>query len=208
MPAWRVTYLPDPTGSVAHPLTVTVEDPESASLEAFVSRLHEGALGAEWTTGRVIRSVEASDHPARSTRRLLWVAVAIILVEAVFVVGVIGFGLHSAAGTQQTPWSATAYTGAACGEGCFSQPVAENFTMGSHVSGTWSAPEPAVLFITAAGENYCPGGSPPSYGANGGCTEPGVTSGSFSFTAPGGYVYFTLGSASPENVTLNGTWSS
>jgi len=207
MSAWRVTYLPESTTDARPAVTVTVEDPESPTLETFVSRLSGGALGLQWTNGRVICSVEAfGRHDSRNRRYFVTAFIAGVVVGLVFT-GVVFLGFNSNSPLYQHPWSGTAYTGASCGEGCFSQPITESFPNGSYVSGSWIAPQPAVLFIHTTDGNFCPGGTPSSYGPDGSCTEPGVTSGSFSFTSVGGVVVFTVGSQDPENVTVSGYWS-
>lgn len=208
MTAWRVTYLPESTTETPRPVTVTVEDPESPSLETFVTRISGGALGVEWTQGRVIRSVEAIEHDARRRRRPFVTALLIALVAGSVVTGIALLGIVPSSPLYQHPWSATTYTGASCGEGCFSQPIAESFPNGSYVSGTWTASQPAVLFIQTSSGTVCPGGTPSNYGPDGSCSEPGVTSGTFGFTSVGGMVYFTFGSQNPENVSVSGSWSS
>lgn len=207
MTAWRVTYLPEPTAENRRPRTVTVEDPESPSLETFVARLSGGALGVEWTQGRVIHSVQAIQRNARWYRRPFVTAPLIALAVVSVVTAVVLLAFVPSGPLYQHPWSATAYTGASCGEGCFSQPATENFPNGSYVSGTWTASQKAVLFIQTSTGNYCPGGTPSSFGRDGSCSEPGVTFGTFDFTAVGGPVYFTFGSQNPENVSLSGYWS-
>jgi len=207
MSVWRVTYLPESTSETRRPLTVTVADPESPSLETFVSRLSGGALGVEWTQGRVIRSIEAFEHYQNRHRRVLLTALLTALVAASVVTGVMLLGVLPNSAPYQHPWSGAAYTGASCATGCFSQPIAESFPNGSQVSGTWTAPQPAVVFIHTSNGTICPGGTPSSYGPNGSCSEPGVTSGTFSFASVGGTVYFTVGSQNPENVSLSGYWS-
>jgi len=207
MTAWRVTYLPEPTAESRRPVTVTVEDRESASFEAFVSRLSSGALGAEWTQGRVVRGVVEFD-PGESRRGTRVVTVVITAaVVGIVVIALVLLAFVPSGPLYQHPWSATMFTGAVCATGCFSQPITENFPNGSSVTGTWSAPQPAVLFIHLTSGNICPGGNPSSFGPDGSCSEPGVTFGEFNFTAPGGPVGFTVGSQTPQNVTLSGDWS-
>jgi hypothetical protein len=207
MTAWRVTYLPEPTSETRLPLTVTVEDPESSSLETFVSRLSAGALDAEWTQGRVIRSIETFEHYQSRHRRVFLTSLLAALLAASVVTGAILVGIVTNSAPYHHPWSATTYTGASCGVGCFSQPIAESFPNGSQVSGSWTAPQPAVIFIHTSNGTICPGGTPSGYGPNGSCSEPGVTSGTFTFTSFGGTVYFTAGSQNPENVSVSGFWS-
>jgi hypothetical protein len=206
MTAWRVTYLPEPTAETRHPLTVKIEDPESPSLQTFVSRLSGGALGVEWTQGRVIQSIETLEQYQSRHRRVYLIAALTALVAASVVTGVFLAGTVPNSAPYHHPWSATTYTGATCAEGCFSQPVAESFPNGSQVSGSWTGGQPAILFIHTSNATFCPGGTPSSYGPSGSCTEPGVTAGTFSFTSVGGTVYFTAGSQNPENVSLSGYW--
>ena len=207
MTAWRVTYLPDSAADPRRSVTVTVEDPESPSLATFLSRLSGGALGVEWTTGRVIQAAETFERHVRRQRISVATAIVVGIVVAIVLTGVVFPGSPTTSSLYQSPWSATAYTGASCGEGCFSQAIAESFPNGSYVAGTWTAALPAVLFIHTANGTLCPGGTPSSYGASGSCSEPGVTSGRFSFTSVGGEVYFTVGSQNPENVNVSGYWS-
>ena len=207
MTVWRVTYLPVPTTETRRPLSVTVADPESPSLETFVTRLSGGALGVEWTRGRVIRSIEAFEHYQSRHRRVYLTALLAALVAATVLTGVLLAAIVPNSAPYKHPWSAATYTGASCGTGCFSQPIAESFPNGSQVSGSWTAPQPAVIFIHTGNDTICPGGTPSIYGPDGSCSEPGVTSGTFSFTSVGGTVYFTAGSQNPENVSLSGDWS-
>lgn len=209
MARWRVTYLPAPPADPSRPVSLTIDDPQSASIAALVERLGSGSLGAEWSQGRVIRSIEWAGplESHRSRRVIEAVAVAAVFVCLAVVLSL--FWIFPIGGTVATqhPWSGTAYTGAVCGEGCFSQPLEENFSNGSVVAGTWTAAQPVVLFIATSAGHLCPGGTPSSYGTNGGCSEPGLASGAFGFSAVGGAVYFTFGSQSPENVSVSGTWS-
>jgi hypothetical protein len=92
MTAWRVTYLPAPTTETRRPFAVTVEDPDSPSLETFVSRLSGRALGVEWTQGRVIRSVEAFERYENRRRRLFLTALLTGLVAASVVTGFVLVG--------------------------------------------------------------------------------------------------------------------
>jgi hypothetical protein len=207
MSAWRVTYLPDSTTETLRPVSVTIEDPGSPSLEAFVSRLTGGAFGVEWTQGRIIRSVEAFERYENQHRRRFVTALLVALVAGIVVTGVALLGFAPTSPLYQHSWSATTYTGAVCAEGCFGQPIAESFPNGSQVSGSWTAPQPAVIFIHTSNGTICPGGTPSSYGPEGSCSEPGVTSGTFSFASTGGTVDFTAGSQNPENVSVSGYWS-
>jgi hypothetical protein len=210
MGVWRVSYLSEPSAETRRVLTVTVDDPESPSIETLVSRLSGGALGIEWTQGRVIRSIEALEHRRSRHRRIVLMALLPALVAALVVVSLVfgGFlgGTVPNSAPDHHPWSAATYTGAVCGTGCFGQPITESFPNGSQVSGSWSAPQPAVVFIHTTNGTICPGGAPSSYGPNGSCSEPGTVSGTFSFTSVGGAVYFTVGSQNPENVSLIGYW--
>jgi hypothetical protein len=204
MTAWRVTYLPESTSEARRALTVTVVDPESSSLETFVSRLSGGALGAEWTQGRVIRSIEANEFYARRRRNPAILASVTVVVAVVSVIA--GFalvGVVSHGPPARHAWYGTLYTGAACAEGCFSQPLTEVFPNGSEISGTWTAAQPAVIFIQTTNGTICPGGTQ----SGSSCTEPGVISGSFEFRYAEGTLNFVAGSQDPENVSVTGYWS-
>jgi hypothetical protein len=204
MTAWRVTYLPAPTMETRRPFAVTVEDPDSPSLETFVSRLSGGALGVEWTQGRVIRSVEAFERYENRRRRLFLTALLTGLVAASVVTGLVLVGVVPSGAPYRHSWSGTLYTGAASEAGCFSQPLVENFPNGSQISGTWTAPQAAVIFIQTTNGTICPGGTQSTPNE---CTEPGVTSGAFEFTFAGGSLSFEAGSQNPENVSVSGDWS-
>jgi len=207
MTAWRVTYLPESTSATRTPVTVTIEDPASPSLGAFVSRLSSGELGIEWAHGRDIRSVQVVESIEHRHRRRLLTALLAVLVAGFMLTGVAALRFDSGSPLYEHPWSGTAYTGASCGEGCFSQPLAESFPNGSYVTGTWTASEPAVVFIQTSSGELCPGGSPSGFFTNGSCSEPGVTSGTFGFSSVGGPVYFVIGSQGPQNVAVSGYWS-
>lgn len=208
MGRWRVTYLPNSSSNPRDAVATTIDDPESESFEVFVTRLSNGSLGVEWNQGRVIQSVEATTNYDVRRRESRNTAIVFVVVAVGVVLSVSLLWISPITLLDRHPWSGTEYTGASCGEGCFGQPLTENFPNGSLVAGAWSAPQPVVLFIATTLAHYCPGGSPSSYGQDGGCSEPGESSGSFSFTASGGPVYFTFGSESPENVSVSGSWSS
>jgi len=95
MSAWRVTYLPESTTDARPVVTVTVEDAESPSLEAFVSRLSGGALGLEWTNGRVICSVEAFGRHDGWHRRYFVTALIVGVVVGLVFTGVVFLGFNS-----------------------------------------------------------------------------------------------------------------
>jgi hypothetical protein len=198
MPAWRVTYLPDSTAVARRRSTVTVEDSESQSLDTFVKRLSEGALGAEWTRGRVIQSVEALDAYKRRHRKVALTALtAAIVVGGIVLVGFVVPIPHS--------WSFTIYASGACPNGCGNQMVYQSFPNGTQVTGTWSAPHPLSLIIQTAHGIVCPQGGFQS--GPGDCSQIAGASGSFGFTSVGGTVSFVALSQVPENVSVSGSWS-
>jgi len=198
MPAWRVTYLPDATKGVPRRSTVTVEDPESLSLDTFVKRLSEGALGAEWTKGRVIQSVEALEVSKRRHRTIGLTALTVAIVVGLIVLG--GFVIpfpHS--------WSFTIYASGACPNGCGDQTIYQSFPNGTQVSGSWSAPYPLSLIIQTNHGIVCPQGGTQTSPTD--CTQSSSTSGSFGFSSVGGTVSFVALSQVPENVSVSGSWS-
>jgi len=207
MTDWRVTYLPKSTTATRTSVTATIEDPASPSHGSFESIASGGGLGVERTHGRDIRPEQVIEpigppHRGRLLTAMLAVLVAGIVLSAVAVVR-----FEPASSPLEHPWSGTVDTGPPCAEGCFGQPLAESFPNGSYVTGTWTAAEPAVVFIQVNGDELCPGGSPTGPFTNGTCSEPGVTSGTFDFTSVGGPAYFVAGSQGPENVTVSGDWT-
>jgi hypothetical protein len=198
MTAWRVTYLPESTAGRRRPVTVTVDDPASVTLDSFVVRLSGGALGAEWTRGRVIQSIEAPEHSKRRQRTAgLTALAAVIVVSGVVLVGFYVPIPHS--------WSFTIYASGSCPNGCGDQTIYQSYPNGSQVSGSWSAPYPLSLIISTANGIVCPAGGIQSGPTS--CSQTNAASGSFEFTSMGGTVSFVALSQNPENVSVSGSWS-
>jgi len=198
MPAWRVTYRQDSANATSRWSTVTVDDPESQSLDSFVKRLSDGTLGPEWTQGRVIQSVESLATIRRAHRTVALTALtAAIVVGVIVLVGFVVPFPHS--------WSFTIHASGACPNGCSDQTIYESFPKGSSVSGTWSAPYPLSLIISTSHGLVCPQGGIQSGPNN--CIQTAASSGSFSFTSVGGNVTFVALSQTPENASVSGSWS-
>jgi len=198
MSAWRVTYLPEPTSAARRSVTDTLEDPGTQSLEAFVSRLVSGALGAEWTNGRVIQSIESLELFQRRRRRTaLATLTTVIVVGAIVLVGFLVPIPHY--------WSFRIYASGSCPSGCGDQEIYQSYPNGTQVSGTWSAPEAVSMLIQTAGGIVCPQGGYQSGPRD--CSQTATTSGSFEFTSVGGTVSFVAFSQVPENVSVSGSWS-
>jgi len=198
MSAWRVTYLPESAAGTRRLVSVVVEDPESSSLGSFTARLSGGNLGQEWTHGRVIQSIESLEFNKRRHRRVILAAIVAPIVIVAIVIG--GYYVpipHS--------WSFSIYSSGECPNGCSNQVISQSYPNGSQVSGSWSAPQPAGMQILTTHGLVCPSDGTSS--GPDGCSQPWVTSGSFSFTSVGGTVTFVAFSANPENITVSGTWS-
>jgi hypothetical protein len=198
MSAWRVTYLPGPTSAARRSVTVALEDPGSQTLETFVTRLLSGALGAEWTNGRVIQSIESLELFQRRRRRIAFTALTAAIVVGVIVL--VGFFVPI-----PHYWSFGIYASGACPNGCGNQEIYQNFPNGTQVSGTWSAPVAVSMLIQTADGIVCAQGG--SQNGPGDCSQTGTTSGSFEFTSVGGTVSFVALSQVPENVSVSGSWS-
>ena len=192
MTRWRVTYQPGPTeGATAGRIHLTIDDPGSSTLDLFAARLTSGALGADWTRGRVIRSIVAVEPFTERHPRAPGLAVVTGVVVAVIVL--VGFAIpipHS--------WSFMISKT----NGAF-----ESFPSGAQVSGQWSSPVPAYIQIVmvSTGDLVCPSNAVDCTPTS--LTETWATTGTFQFTSDGGQVQFITVTSDPVNVTLSGTWS-
>lgn len=198
MPAWRVTYL-EYSYKGQRRVSVTIHDPEGPSLDRFVARLSSGALGPEWTRGRIVQSVRAV-QPFRQRHPGLFesMVVAAVVSVAILLVGFVIPFPHD--------WSYTIYATQAGCSFCQDPGVSESFPRGSLVSGGWSASSPiAMTIVDSQGDLICPVGS--SQNGSGSCSQTWARDGSFEFTAVGGNVSFIPLSDGPVNYTVSGSWS-
>jgi hypothetical protein len=192
MTRWRVTYRPVRTEGVsARRIHVTIDDPASSSIDSFAARLTGGALGAEWTQGRDVQSIQAVVPFIEQNPKALGLTVLVGI--GVVILVVVGFVIPVG-----HPWSVSISKL----NGAY-----ESFPNGSQVSGQWAATEPVwvQIVIVSTGTLVCTSNDVSC--APTGVSGSWVTTGTFQFTSVGGQVQFSALSNDPVNISVIGTWS-